>query len=1061
MKECFALVALFAIAVQAAPRDEILLDGEWGFRLDPEGKGERENWAETPEGLARIRVPGAWEAQGFGAEHEKLRNHHEGLAWYIRDVEIPAGWAEGRIFLSFGGVHRAATIFIDGRRAGEHRGYAAPFEIELTDLARPGSTAKLAIRVDSRRDPALDGLVGCQDLIDFVETSWGGIHRSVKIERRPRIFIRDVFAIPRVAERAVIARIEIDGAKAEALSIRATAVGESGEERSADAPASSRVDLRVSGEHLPIWNPESPALSRLRVELRRGSECTDRVEVRFGFREVEIRGNDLYLNGNRLFLRGFGDDSCYPMTLAPPADIAYYRRILSIARDYGFIFTRFHSAVPVEEYLRAADEIGILVKPELPIAYLNFYSKAPEAQKLYLASWEAILRSRRNHPSLFCWCFGNEQWDAIDLAPKLYRMAKELDPTRPVIDTSGIWRDAVIRDPASGFRPTLDFLTVYLDEAGAFPWGREKDKNALGGVRPAKPILGHEFGNYATFPRLERAARYTGGMRPFWFEPWIARAKARGLSAEDLATLAGASENLQALSHKLNVESARLNPEIDGYDLWLLQDYWTVNQGLLDQFYEPKAIDAATMRKWNGPTVLLIDRDRATYWDGETIRTKVYVSRFDDAARIRGNVIASVDGVIEYRKGMDVTLDGAGLLGPIAEFEIHALLADPRPAKVVLRLRLRAGSLDIENDWPFWVFPRREIPPAGEGGAIVARRLSDDLLARIRAGRRALVLSADGLFREVPSRFKPAWWSGSDGDRNLGLVVRSHPALGDFPHEGWGDLHFYWLADGRPQFLLEGPLAQARPILQGIDLPSHMENKALLADFRVGGGELVIATVDLGAEAVRERPECRALLENLVRYITGRDADPNRPVLPDEILARWRASQPYVEGAVLAEGFAGIVESTNEPLDHRSARSERARSWYARALDEKQLVRWKTAPAPDAERATFVLFGAMGWRSQPRAEFTMEVAGRIIFRFDVPDATTAWDGEVPGARLVLRVLARDSEDVLGLFFLTLPRDLRPAGKPVEITVRGNAASSQRWFMVQDERDAVGFWGGGE
>ncbi|MBN1419054.1 MAG: hypothetical protein JXP34_09775 [Planctomycetes bacterium] len=1069
MKQCSASAALAGVvalaipagAYAAAPRDEILLDGEWGFRLDPEGEGEGGNWATSAEGLARIRVPGAWDAQGFGEEHRKLRNHYEGLAWYIRDAEIPAGWAGGRIFLSIGGVHRAAAIFIDGRRAGEHRGYAAPFEVEVTDLAKPGGTARIAILVDSRRDPALDGLVGAQDLIDYVETSWGGIHRSVRLERRPRIFIRDVFAIPRVAEKAVVARIEIAGEDTEGLSIRATAIAGGGEEKSAEAPASPRLDIRIPADHLPLWSPETPALSTLRVEMRRGSEPLDRVEIRFGFREIEIRGNDFFLNGRRLFLRGFGDDSCYPMTLAPPADIAYYRRVLSIARDYGFIFTRFHSAVPVEEYFRAADEIGILVKPELPIAYLNFYSKAPEARKLYLASWEAIVRSRRNHPSVFCWCFGNEQWNGIDLAPDLYRMAKELDPTRPVIDTSGLWRDVVIREAASGLRPTLDFLTVYLDEAGSFPWGREKDKNALGGVRPAKPVLGHEFGNYATFPRLEKAARYTGGMRPFWFAPWIENAKARGLSPEDLAALARASENLQALSHKLNVESARLNPEIDGYDLWLVQDYWTVNQGLLDQFYEPKAIDAAAARKWNGPSVLLIDRDRATYWEGETIRVKAYVSRFDGAERIEGRLVAAVDGPSVYRKYVPVTLEGAGLLGPVAEIEIPARLSDPRPAKVVLRLRLRAGALDIENDWPFWIFPRRESPPSGEGGVIVSRRPTDELLAKVRAGGRALVLSADGLFREIPARFKPAWWAGSGGDRNLGLVVRDHPALGDFPHEGWGDLHFYWLADRRPQLILDGDLASTRPIIQGIDLPAYMETKAVLATFKLGEGEIVFATMDLGAEAVRERPECRAMRESIVRYLAAGDADPNRPILPEDRIARWIRARPHPEGAVLAEGFAEIVEATNEPIDHASARSPSIRSWFARALDGKHLVRWRTAPAPDAEVATFVLFAGLGWRSQPAASFALDIAGRPVFRFDVPNASTAWDGEVPGARLVFRILSSNAEDGLGLLFITLPRELRPAGKPVEVTVRGNDASSRRWFMIQDERDAVGFWRGGE
>ena len=89
------------------------------------------------------------------------------------------------------------------------------------------------------------------------------------------------------------------------------------------------------------------------------------------------------------------------------------------------------------------------------------------------------------------------------------------------------------------------------------------------------------------------------------------------------------------------------------------------------------------------------------------------------------------------------------------------------------------------------------------------------------------------------------------------------------------------------------------------------------------------------------------------------------------------------------------------------------------------------------------------------------VVGQFLFRFDVPNESASWDGEVAGARLVFRILSSNAEDGLGLLFITLPRELRPAGKPVEISIRGNAASSRRWFMIQDERDAVGFWRGGE
>src|SRR2546421_5939003 len=85
------------------------LDGRWDFQLDPQDLGRAREWfaAQVPF-TNTIQVPGAWQAQGYGAETEKLRHHYVGQAWYKRQVRLPKLSSDQRLFLRVGNVHRSA-----------------------------------------------------------------------------------------------------------------------------------------------------------------------------------------------------------------------------------------------------------------------------------------------------------------------------------------------------------------------------------------------------------------------------------------------------------------------------------------------------------------------------------------------------------------------------------------------------------------------------------------------------------------------------------------------------------------------------------------------------------------------------------------------------------------------------------------------------------------------------------------------------------------------------------------------------------------------------------------
>eukprot|EP01050_Picozoa_sp_SAG11_P028992 SAG11_NODE_7983_length_1074_cov_0.955897_2_plen_132_part_00 len=128
-------------------------------------------------------------------------------------------------------------------------------------------------------------------------------------------------------------------------------------------------------------------------------------------RSVTVDGHTLLLNGQRIFLAGYGDDAVYPMTVSPPRDKSAYVEKLRFAHEHGFNFVRHHSHVLPPEYFDVADEWGIMVSPELPCAYDHYVRSANRTgQELYVASWSSYIASYRNHPSVFTWTLVNEMY---------------------------------------------------------------------------------------------------------------------------------------------------------------------------------------------------------------------------------------------------------------------------------------------------------------------------------------------------------------------------------------------------------------------------------------------------------------------------------------------------------------------------------------------------------------------------------------------------------------------------------------------------------------------------
>lgn len=511
-----------ALATSAvAERARIDLTGAWDFYADI-GEATFEQLTQAP---TRIVVPGAWQTQGYGepggtipaalldtetspADH--LRHNLTARCLYVRHVEIPSAWQDHRVFLGVRRVYARADVNLNGVPFGEHDGFSSPYEFDVTGAVRFGAANRLVIGVDNR--PRRGSITyGTANWF----ANWGGFGGDVYLEARPALRVRDVFAMPNVAESRVILRVELSndtGSASPDLQLDATVALAGDPDRAGDRPAAvvsrasrtlaagdsghstnaSSIDLTVDIPHARLWSPETPFLYTAQVRLFRDDRALDELSVRFGMREIAARGRQLLLNGRPLYLSGYGDDATEPITGMLPNDKAVYRRRLELMRRLGFNFVRHHSCIPHDEYLEAADEVGMLVQPEAGMAYTKFW---PTAHRQFEREWPLIVRAFRNHPCIWAWCAGNELF--LDQLPEGDADARALALTEPV--TQGPLRTVAVEDngvygPPGRF-PTRSFKqSNYYRDVVVLVEGQERSLLGQSGSRRIFDDGPHELG---------------------------------------------------------------------------------------------------------------------------------------------------------------------------------------------------------------------------------------------------------------------------------------------------------------------------------------------------------------------------------------------------------------------------------------------------------------------------------------------------------------------------------------------------------------------------------------
>jgi beta-galactosidase len=890
-------------------RRRIDLNGRWAFSYDTAGKGLQDGWFKPGHPLPEtILVPGCSQSR-FHASAGTLRSSYDGLpeldeqvllkhpcrqpSWYKRKVRIPAAWQGQPVWLHIGGVKPAADIWINGSHAGRTVSSRTPVRCDISSWIRFGSSNDVTIRIDWSQDVF-------HGLFDIL-SSWSGLYRSVWVESVPPRFIADIQALPALHPRAVTVRVKLDGAMAtddESWEIAIT-VRQSKSRCIARAKIKPRLGEPITGLRLPLpdarlWSPDSPSLHTAEVSLIHRHTVVDTGVVRFGLREITTRGFRVLLNGSPIFLRGGCDDQLYPETVCPPADKAFYVTRLRKARQWGFNYTKSCVEIFTKEFLDAADEIGLLVCEEMPLLVRDSIQRSPDrvpSADAIRRDVEQIITSDRNHPSVVIYSMSselstpwleNKAWFRF-FSQDLPAVARRCHPAALVIDATGTscgpdtGAQSVAVDSRWGPRDTdldgswLQWALTCRPLAGPIP----------GLASATKPFLFHEFAWITALsdPALvRRFARLP--LKPLHVPDMITAARANG-QGRQLPELVTASRQLKHALRKQAFELARSEPKAAGYHHWLIHDFPFCAEGVLNEFWEASPdLAASEFRSCNGDTVLVLEHGPGwSFVWGERLPLSVTISHFGAAPllrpELRWRLRSGIRTLAHGRQGFRALPCGKLLRVRLPRI---ALPQGGKPARLLLEVQLSdSGRRVTSNRWPLWAFPHVTDDWDKSTAHTVMRvdRLDHAALNHLADGGRVLLINpgtahpsagdlprAEGepLYRTVPYNM------GTTG--NMGTVIRPHPALGDFPHEGWCDFAWAPMIDGSRPFRLDVFGCRIIPIIRSIGHMRTMQDKAYLFEISVGKGRLLAASLCMPTPSKAD-PAARYLLSALVRYLAG------------------------------------------------------------------------------------------------------------------------------------------------------------------------------------------------
>ncbi len=676
-----------------------------------------------------VRVPGHWQLEEDFATYEGIVLYRCRFAHRTSPT--------GTVFsLMFGGAYYSARVWLNGAYLGIHEGYFAPFEFDITDVVVVGEENNLLVEVCSPEEPDEND----RKTIGGAWAKWdgmashinpGGIFGEVSVVPGGEVRIRTLTAVAdhtgrgsayvdlysrRKSHVKLVGRVSPLGFEAPGVEFESEVWVEPGDNR-----------FKI-GFHLPdvrtwwTWDRGEQPMYELVLACAE-AEAT----VHFGARTVELRDWNVYLNGERVFLRGINylPSDAYPAR----ASEERLRADASMVRDAGMNSARVHAHVADEIFYQACDELGLLLLQDFPLQWTHRRSILEPA----VAQAREMASILRGNPSVGVYLAHDEPFYVAP--PEKWSILGLLRTTAEVLAPRWmLWQRRVL-DPAvvraihdvDGFRPVIDAAGHPLTTNHLyFGWyyGKFRDLERAVMVFPGFSRLPTEYGAQALPAPESLEEIWPSGTPPDWgvlslnYRLQVQRMARYVPWKGDRLAYVRESQGYQGevLKHATELFRRRKYRPTGGTFAFMLNDPApAVSWSVIDWRRRPK-MAYQTLLHAMSPVLICAEYPKERYEVGEQVSLPLYVINdlSQELGQVRWEWELLVGGSSAARGAGETRVPKDSVVG-IGE----AVVTLPASGPAVLRLRLFGEEEPISNEYEFLVTQadaHARLDPSARGG---------------------------------------------------------------------------------------------------------------------------------------------------------------------------------------------------------------------------------------------------------------------------------------------------------------------------------------------------------
>jgi beta-galactosidase len=393
------------------------------------------HWKELP-------VPSNWETYGFSRATWRF-DEDDTVGLYRRWVEVPARFSGQRVLWHFDGVWDSAEIFVNGRKAGYHESGWTAFDVDVTDLIKPGAKNLVALRVCKTSDSV--------DLDTGDMFHLGGIYRDTYLLALPELHVADVTVVTDLdaayTDAELSATVLVRGKLGEAVSVSATlceahtngvrgvaASGAPGLQPEMTRQAVigleglATVTLTQAVKAPKLWSAEKPNLYYLVIALNRNGRLVEKVQERFGFRKIEVKNCVVHVNGVPIKMTGVCRHDHWG-ALGYALTEACFQRDVALMKEANINAVRTAHYNHDPRFMELCDEKGFYVLDEVPACWCM--PMDPLMMDPYMVRTRETYQRDKNRPCVVAWSVGNESREGV-CNRAAAKWLKESDPRRLV-----------------------------------------------------------------------------------------------------------------------------------------------------------------------------------------------------------------------------------------------------------------------------------------------------------------------------------------------------------------------------------------------------------------------------------------------------------------------------------------------------------------------------------------------------------------------------------------------------------------------------------------------------